>query len=351
MNKRKKKNTVNKTGSKSGVAIAYSDTQSFRQVVKGGTRIRNSEFLSSIAGSTLFASNEFNINPGLTQVFPWLSGEASKWQQYRFHRLVFRYVPRCPTTTEGTIILAPEYDVREGPPRTEVEATNTSGAKEDVVWKGLTCPIDIPSAFSVGNRKFIRDGVVVGNLTTYDTCKFYASTIGMIAGAAVVGKLWVDYDIEFFVPQTKTGPLRAPSCVALFYNDAPQSLGSLVNFAEFDTVIYNALGITQPSNHTFNLQPGYYCVDYMAQINFAATIAIPWDSCAVAFVINDVLVIGTEQILSVTTSSINTMEEIISCMFVIGIVAPTQEFRVILNPLTTSSTINQKSQRIRFITC
>lgn len=123
----------------------------------------NSEFITTIAASATpngFSTIQILVNPGFGDVFPWLSQEALRWQQYRFTKLRFRFVTRQSTSTAGSIIMAPVYNVLELPPTTEVLATNTANAVEDVVWKDVICNVDCSSGHAFGQRKMVRDSSV-----------------------------------------------------------------------------------------------------------------------------------------------------------------------------------------------
>lgn len=43
-------------------------------------------------------------------MFPWLSGLAPSFETYKFTKLVFRYIPSCPSTTDGRVYFAMDYD-------------------------------------------------------------------------------------------------------------------------------------------------------------------------------------------------------------------------------------------------
>jgi len=162
------------------------------------SRIRHRELLSAVAGTTTFTANAFSVNPGIAATFPWLSTQAVGWEKYRFTRLAFCYYTRAPTSTQGSILLAPDYDAADAAPATETIAASYNGAVEDAVWKDTCCELD-PKLF---RELFIRTTTLAANLDikTYDTATFFMCTTDATA-ASPIGKLWVEYDVELINPQ------------------------------------------------------------------------------------------------------------------------------------------------------
>jgi len=163
--------------------------------------VSNSEYLGNIAGSVAFSSTRYAVNPGLAATFPWLSQQATSWQFYRFRKLAFRFVTRVSSATSGSIILSPEYAVSDNATITESVASNAKGAVEDVAWRNLPCHLNPSDMLGQVPRKTVRNGTIAGDMAMYDSANFYVCTVGMV-DTSNVGKLWVDYEVEFFVPQS-----------------------------------------------------------------------------------------------------------------------------------------------------
>lgn len=163
--------------------------------------VSKTEFITGVNGSVAFETLSLNINPGMANVFPWLSNIAKDWQQYRFKRFQARFITRSSTSERGTVILSPEYSISEGPPTNEQDALDTQDAVEDVVWKELVCQLDPSAMNGIGPRKLIRQGNVPGDLTLYDSAILTVATVGQVA-PSVVGRLYFDYEIDFYVPQS-----------------------------------------------------------------------------------------------------------------------------------------------------
>lgn len=243
--------------------VAYSQKQEFPNRTRmTSRRIRNSEFVASINGSVAFdASQKYVINPGLVGTFPWLSIQAAEWQQYRIHSMDFRYVTRTSTSSVGSVILSPDYNAVDSPPTSETIASNTQDSVEDVCWRSITCKLDPAAMFPLGPRKQIRIGNISGDYTTYDAGRFYVCTKGQ-SSAAEIGKLWVDYDIELFVPQSS--PAQSPTSTAttaFFESSANQSMTTAVQSTiVYDTAVNNGLSILNSSGVFTPPAGNYYAV-------------------------------------------------------------------------------------------
>jgi len=209
----KKKNGANSKGSSGllplqGVGASYSRgvrtaepkflTRSSRSV-----RIAHRELVGSIIGSAAFATPYiFDLNPGISATFPWLSSQAVGWEQYKFHRLKFCYYTRTGTSTPGSVMLIPDYDPADFAPVSEQIASAYRDAVEEAPWvPEFSCNLDPSAMLGSTPRKYIRAAPLAANLDikTYDSGSFF---VGTSDGTAVPwGKLWVEYDVELFVPQ------------------------------------------------------------------------------------------------------------------------------------------------------
>jgi len=191
-----------------GVSVAYSSQQRGRQpnirMNAKSCRVIHKELVSSVVGTSAFsilASNSLSVNPGLPASFPWLSSIASSWERYRFHKLRFCYYTRCASSTAGSMMIAPDYDAGDVAPATEQIMSSYSDVVEDAPWKNIVCELRPQSMFGMAKELYVRNGPLAANLDikTYDAATvFLATTDG---GATNWGKVFVEYDVEFFIPQ------------------------------------------------------------------------------------------------------------------------------------------------------
>jgi len=194
-------------GRQASVAAAYSTQGQGKAPRIKSTRdtcnIVHREFIGNVSGSANFTlGNTFSVNPGLQATFPWLSIMAQGWEEYRFRYLRFCYYTRTGSNTPGSVILAPDYDASDAVPATEQIMTSYDEVREDAPWKDNCCALkaSLMSGASA-KRHFVRVGALSPNqdVKLYDVANFY---VGTVDGTAIPwGKLWVEYDIDFFIPQ------------------------------------------------------------------------------------------------------------------------------------------------------
>jgi len=196
-----------------GASVAYaqgtrSGEPNFRRNGYRSTTISHRELVGSVSGSSTFAAQfGFSLQPGLATSFPWLSTQAVGWEAYRFKRLKYCYYTRCSTATPGSIMLIPDYNAADPPPLDEQTASAYRDVVEEVPWTvEFECELDPEAMCPKGQRRFVRTAGLAPNLDikTYDSGSMY---IGTVDGTGVIwGKIWVDYEVELFVPTLPTAP-------------------------------------------------------------------------------------------------------------------------------------------------
>lgn len=254
-------------GKSAGVAAAYSASQ------KSGapkisndpkvTRIIHRELVATISGSTTLAVNPYQINPGDVTTFPWLSTIASSYEQYRFRKLRFHFVTRVATSYNGSLLMAPDYDVLDAAPTTEVQASQMNGAVEDVVWRDQILDFEINNMFPLGPRKFIRSELeAISDLKTYDAGQLFVIPVGC-TDTSGIGKLWVEYDVDFFIPQYVTTGGSSSSQIASYSNWVNPSTISLTTTTavnlDIDSALVNGVAATN-SNGVVTLPVGSFMI-------------------------------------------------------------------------------------------
>jgi hypothetical protein len=241
------------------------------------TRIKHRELVSSVSGNTTFGVASFNLNPGLSATFPWLSSVAGSFEQYKFNKLVFHYVTRASTSYKGSILLAPEYDAIDAPPSSEVLASQMNGAVEDSPWKDQTLSFNIGDMFPMGPRKYIRTGTLPtsSDLKTYDAGQLFACSISCDDTSAI-GKLWVEYDVELHIPQNPgAAALYNVGSMALFdITGSSQSVATgVAEDIVWDNERTNDIGAVNASG-VFTLPIGKYYASGAVYINTSSAASL-----------------------------------------------------------------------------
>lgn len=201
----------------------------------------------------------YQVNPGLSDIFPVLYQKAAVYEQYRIRDVQFHYLPTCASTTPGSVILSPEYDVNDTPPTSLVEIRNTAGTMESSPWVASILRLDANRVHTTGRRKLVRDGAVATTRQDYDMCNLSVATVNN-GTTSEIGLLKVKYKIDFFIRQRNIDTVVS-SRTSSYNLSADQTLATGVA----ETIVYdealgpNALGLTNASG-VFTLPKGAYKV-------------------------------------------------------------------------------------------
>lgn len=161
--------------------------------------VRSVDVITGAGGPSDYQYLMIQTNPGISSAFPWLSAQAAGYQQYRFHSLRYEYIPRVGTSESGALYMAAEYDVDQGAPQDEKVISAYDGCVEDNLWQKLALRVDCKGLHASAPRRYIRTSTDTTG-EKYDGAIIYIATQGA-QSAKSYGKIWVDYDIELFIPQ------------------------------------------------------------------------------------------------------------------------------------------------------
>lgn len=175
--------------------------------------VRHKEFIASIKGSTNFDVQRFFIlQPGDANTFPWASGIAEHFQQYRIKGMVYHYVPTSGYAVSGTnaaigaVMMQTSYRVNDAAPESKVEMLNEYWASEASPADSFCHPIECSPKENPFTVHYVRTVPAPSSDSPlmYDLGVTYVATQGMPADGNIVGDLWVSYEIEFSKPIIKS---------------------------------------------------------------------------------------------------------------------------------------------------
>jgi hypothetical protein len=235
---------------------------------KGGDRpeVRR-EYLGDVNGSVAFTNSQYFFNPGLSSVFPWLSGIAPSFEEYVVDAVKFVYEPASASTATGTVVLSFEYDVLDPAPVDKVSALLVQDNVRTAPWTAASLALrsqDLKKR--CGDALFIRTGAVPSSdQKTYDLGVLNVSTVGQ-SGATTVGELWVEYSIRLSVPQRST-PLGQLIVVSGASKAAP--------FTGTQTITGNSLVATATGSVLTFQVAGYYIINHVLNGATLTAIGLP----------------------------------------------------------------------------
>lgn len=179
---------------------------------KRGVSISHREFLGDITGSQAFTSRTYPINPGSSVTFPWLSNIAEMFQSYRIKGMIFEFnstsadALNSVNTALGTVIMSTQYNVALPPLVNKAEMEQYEYTVSGRPSRNLTHCVECDPSLQVMEHLFTRTGALPAgqDYQFYDWGNFQLATVGMQA-AAVIGELWVSYEVEFLKPRIASG--------------------------------------------------------------------------------------------------------------------------------------------------
>jgi len=153
------------------------------------------------ATSVDFIPLKFEVNPGLSETFPWLSGVAPNFDRYKFKSLKFIFESSQSTLTTGTVMMAPEFDIADPLPLSKASFLEYAYSARSAVWKNFEVVVPLHAIQNYREFYTRSDYVPITDKKLYDPLYWMVAT-DQIAEGTLVGELWIEYDIELYYPQT-----------------------------------------------------------------------------------------------------------------------------------------------------
>lgn len=179
--------------------------------------IRHREYIADVisnpAGAT-FTNQAYPINPALPSSFPWLSALAQQYEQYRIKGMVFEFksmyadavVTSATSASLGYVIMATNYNSVMPQFASKQAMDNTEYTTSSKPSCSFYHPIECERFSMPTSNLYTRSGAPAANtdLRMYDLGLFQIASGGIEAGSAVLGELWVTYEIELMKPISTT---------------------------------------------------------------------------------------------------------------------------------------------------
>jgi len=190
--------------------------------IRNGIEVDHTEFVMPVfkpvttSGSTVDSTNllqlaRLRFNPASKKTFEWLSTIAPSYEFFKFKRLEFIYETRSASTTEGSLIMSPEYDAADAnAAMNEKSLYNNRGTTDDSVWKHQRCFVD-PTMMNRlykahPNMTDERFATTTQDEKTIDAGQLFVALDTSDLPAKKYGKLFVRYVVDLTQPQQITEP-------------------------------------------------------------------------------------------------------------------------------------------------
>lgn len=180
----------------------------------GDIYISKTEFVRNVTasvadgpGTSKFEVSSFSLNPGLSDVFPWLSQIAQNFELYELDALMFQYKPssgefgNSSSNTLGKVIMCTNYDPASSAFSNSVEMENYDYACSVKPSHGCVHGVECANRQRATSQMYVRTSDVNRDLIFTDLGKFQIATEGIpFSGSgeqsSLIGELWVSYTIK-----------------------------------------------------------------------------------------------------------------------------------------------------------
>jgi len=219
--------------------------------------IRHKEYLGEVKGNQTFSVVEaLQINPGNSRTFPWLSGVATRFQEYRIKGMVFHYIPSSGSAVAsadaalGTVMMVTSYRASDTPPSNKVEMLNEYWASESVPCSEFCHPIECDPKENPYNVQYVRSGEVPAgdSRMLYDLGVTYVATSGQQVTGKVLGDLWITYEVELKKPIVASNVTHTISSYNIAYTNTPAGTMTNDKFNGVPTSVWGDLAMVLKGN-------------------------------------------------------------------------------------------------------
>lgn len=165
------------------------------------TTIHHTEHIAQLVAGNSFDPYPLGINPCNRNMFPWLSTLAESFETYRFTRLVLKYVPSCPSTTDGRIYFAVDYDSNDAPYSNVREFMSAPTSATNQISKHLSVNIPYSKMSNVIQWHYTNKlSTLAGRDRNFSDCGIFQFA-AMSNSSVIAGDLLVSYSVELRQPQ------------------------------------------------------------------------------------------------------------------------------------------------------
>lgn len=233
-----------------------------------------SEVIGTYYGSNDYSISRYNINPGQSGTFPWLSTISDGWDRYRFTKLSFRYIPQVnemSTYGNGTVAISFDPDAADPVPDTMAVQLNSKPRSY-----GLPCRPLVIVVPTIQLRTlpwyYVRPGQLPGgtDIKTYDVGMLLIGVAGS-PGNNAIGTLEVDYSVEFSSPTNITNSQQPPVNFNLgSWSSTGQVVPTGSELISFNAQAFNGTNIVQSGTQAFKMPPGNWLCTLVTQLTNAS---------------------------------------------------------------------------------
>jgi len=171
---------------------------SHRELV--GTLSNNSVTGFSVVPLSLLVPG-YDLNPGSSIMFPWLSQMAKSFERYRFTKLVFHFVPGVASSTNGRFYAGVDYDYDDTPLSDKAYIVSNPASVDTAVWAACDIVCDPRELHRDMAWKYVSSSSRMNAVEPRTAfCGFLVAAFDTPTANLSID-LFVEYEVEFAIPE------------------------------------------------------------------------------------------------------------------------------------------------------
>lgn len=212
-----------RSGSSGTTTISHTERVDIQALANGAEGIYgvSTRLINNTAGIEGGFPNESTklfpyINPGNSQMFPWLSQTAANYEKYTFEYLEFTYKAKCSTSQEGNLTMCIDYDAQDNIPGSSAEMEQMITSVNVMPWNNVSMVAHpkvkkqgyVKSNSGTNSQSFSPLGGKISDARVSNAGNFYLATENC-GSFALLGFLYVTYTVRLMLPQPRNTAISA----------------------------------------------------------------------------------------------------------------------------------------------
>jgi len=167
---------------------------------------RHKEYISDVSPSVNFTLQNYLINPGNGNLFPWLQSQAISYEEYQILGMIAEYVPEigsASVNSQGSVMISTEYNAVKANFSSKAQMLNQEYAVSCAPQHGMMHAIECAKSETTFPHRYVLNGTAVPGTEdpkTYFWGNLQVATQGQANTTGKIGELWVTYEIACFKP-------------------------------------------------------------------------------------------------------------------------------------------------------
>lgn len=167
--------------------------------------LRSGQFLPT-ASVTDFTILEFNINPGTSKLFPWLSRMANLFQFFEINGMVIELKTTSSNYAAnmalGTMFVATNYNSLDSPPTNKIELLNMEFSTSSAPSCSQLHLVECARKFTVQDKLYVTadSNYKGGDPRLFNLGTVYIGSYGCPAEDTAIAEMWISYELSLYRP-------------------------------------------------------------------------------------------------------------------------------------------------------